>query len=231
MNKVLVSDYDGTFYIDEESMKKNIEYVKRFRECGNIFIFATGRSYSDFMKVKDKYNLEYDYLILNHGATILDSNNILLNINTLNKEYISSLRDDLRIEESISNFCCSTKSDRTTFDDDDLIKVSVKYSNTNLLRKNNSTIKSKYKNIYNSFMASEYTLEIVSNNSSKLIAIDFIKERLSINDNNIYTVGNGDSDIEMINKYNGFIVGDYNESLKKYDNVYELIYDIMNERV
>ncbi len=40
MKKFLISDYDGTFHIDDESMKNNIEKVKEFRKNGNIFAIA-----------------------------------------------------------------------------------------------------------------------------------------------------------------------------------------------
>ena len=48
--KVLVSDYDKTFYVNEFDIKKNIKTVQEFRNLGNIFIIATGRSYLDFKK-------------------------------------------------------------------------------------------------------------------------------------------------------------------------------------
>ncbi len=54
MRKFLVSDYDGTFHTDDESIKNNIEKVKTFRNNGNIFAIATGRSFYDFTKLLDK---------------------------------------------------------------------------------------------------------------------------------------------------------------------------------
>lgn len=38
MKKFLISDYDGTFFIDDKSIKYNIEKVKEFRDRGNIFV-------------------------------------------------------------------------------------------------------------------------------------------------------------------------------------------------
>ena len=52
MKKILVSDYDQTFYIGDEDIEKNKIAVNRFRNKGNIFIIATGRSYEDFMGKK-----------------------------------------------------------------------------------------------------------------------------------------------------------------------------------
>lgn len=72
MKKFLISDYDRTFFIDNNSIKYNIEKVKEFRDNGNIFAIATGRSFYDFIKNLENFHIEYDYLIINHGATLLD---------------------------------------------------------------------------------------------------------------------------------------------------------------
>lgn len=72
--KILVSDYDQTFYLNDEDIEINKKAVAKFRKEGNIFIIATGRSYFDFHNKVDMYNFEYDYVIINHGATILDKN-------------------------------------------------------------------------------------------------------------------------------------------------------------
>ena len=73
--KMLVSDYDQTFYLNDEDIEKNKQAVAKFRKAGNIFVIATGRSYLDFFNKLEIYNFEYDYLIINHGATILDAYN------------------------------------------------------------------------------------------------------------------------------------------------------------
>ena len=52
--KILVSDYDQTFYLNDEDVEKNKIAVKDFRNKGNIFVFATGRSFFDFHN-KAKY--------------------------------------------------------------------------------------------------------------------------------------------------------------------------------
>ena len=78
--KIFVSDYDQTFYLNDEDIEKNKIAINEFRKKGNIFVIATGRSYFDFQNKVDEYNLNYDYVIINHGATILDkNNNILIN--------------------------------------------------------------------------------------------------------------------------------------------------------
>ena len=228
--KMLVSDFDGTFYKDDESLYKNIEAIKKFRDSNNYFVFATGRSYTDFKSVKDKYNLEYDYLILNHGATIMDKDNNILKINYIDKNVTKDIWNNLNIDNSISNFCCSKNDDRAKIEDDDLIKINVKYIDKNVLNKIQNKINEYYGNFVNAYLASERTLEVVSKNSSKLNAINFLKNHLDIN--NIYTIGNGESDIEMIENFNGFAIKNGISELNKYnkyDNVYLLVEDIMKD--
>ena len=69
--KVLVVDYDRTLFINNSDMLNNINSINKFRENGNIFIIATGRTYNSLKKEIDKYNIEYDYLILNHGSLVI----------------------------------------------------------------------------------------------------------------------------------------------------------------
>ena len=50
MKKVLVSDYDQTFYVNDEDIELNKQSVQQFRDNGNIFVIATGRSFMDLQK-------------------------------------------------------------------------------------------------------------------------------------------------------------------------------------
>ena len=85
MKKIIFSDYDQTFYVSDEDIEKNKIAVKEFKSRGNIFVIATGRSYLDFYKKLNQYNFDYDYVILNHGATILDKNdNVFCNFSIKN---------------------------------------------------------------------------------------------------------------------------------------------------
>ena len=38
MKKILVSDYDNTFYINDNDIKNNIKKVETFRNKNNIFV-------------------------------------------------------------------------------------------------------------------------------------------------------------------------------------------------
>ena len=128
MKKLLVSDYDQTFYINDEDIEKNKIAVNEFRSKGNIFVIATGRSYDDFMKKKNEYNIQYDYLIINHGATILNKDDNIIFNEEITNEILDNLKSDLRIEDSERNFCCSMLESRVDLEHRDLTKIHVKYS-------------------------------------------------------------------------------------------------------
>ena len=86
MPKLLVSDYDQTFYLNDNDIENNKIYVNKFMDSGNLFVIATGRSYLDFHNKLDIYDFNYNYAILNHGTTIIDKNNkVLFNICILMK--------------------------------------------------------------------------------------------------------------------------------------------------
>ena len=91
MKKILVSDYDGTFYQNDIDIRENIDKVNEFRTLGNLFVLATGRSYVDLKIMIDKYKIPYDYLILNHGALLLSKNLEVLNVFILDKELVVSV--------------------------------------------------------------------------------------------------------------------------------------------
>lgn len=202
--KVLVSDYDKTFYVNEFDIKNNIKTVQEFRNLGNIFIIATGRSYLDFKKKVNAYNIKYDYVLLNHGSTILDKNdNIILNIpiDNLNLEIIN----DLELNKTIEHFCCSELESRVDFNYPNLTKIAVRYLPFVNIPKIKEKLEIKYNNI-NVYLVSSNMIEIISKNISKSKAIEVLRKLLNINKDDIYTIGDGETDIEMIQDYNGYAI-------------------------
>lgn len=55
--KMIVSDYDQTFYLNDEDIMKNKVNSKKFYKLVIIFFcFATGRNYLDFKVKLGKYD-------------------------------------------------------------------------------------------------------------------------------------------------------------------------------
>lgn len=230
--KILISDYDQTLYLNDEDMEKNKVAIKNFREKGNIFVIATGRSYLDFHNKVDLYNFEYDYVIINHGATILCKDNDVFTNFSIKNEIIDNIKNDLQLEKSIKGFCCSRLDSRVDFNHKDLTKINVRYNSKEEAMIINKTINNKYSNFVNSYYVTENSIEIISNEINKSKAIDILLKKLKISRDNTYTIGDGYSDIEMIKDFNGYTMVNSVDELKNiakkhYNSVSELINEIM----
>ena len=221
--KIFVSDYDQTFYLNDEDIEKNKIAINEFRKKGNIFVIATGRSYFDFQNKVDEYNLNYDYVIINHGATILDkNNNILINF---------PIKNDLQLEKSIEGYCCSGLESRVDFNHKNLTKINARYNSKEEAMKISDNINAKYFEFVNSYYVTINSLEIISNKTNKSKAIDLLINKLKLSKENVYTIGDGYSDIEMVKNFNGYAMKESVDELKKvakkeYDSVSELINEI-----
>ena len=235
MKKILISDYDGTFYQNDIDIKKNIDKVDEFRTSGNLFVLATGRSYVDLKMKIDKYKIPYDYLILNHGALLLSKDLEILKVFTLDKELVGNILDYVNNKDIYDVVLISTF-DKNVKDISNIVKIMLKlYSYDKALEVKNY-IDERYTNI-KSYLVSEddhYLVEIISINASKSLMIERIVVIENIKDNNIYTVGDGINDIDMIKKYNGYRVKNSCVELvyvtnKVVDSVSDLITKLVNK--
>ena len=229
--KVLVSDYDRTFYLNDFDIKNNIKLVKEFRKQSNLFVIATGRSYYDFKKKVDKYKIEYDYVLLNHGSTILDKDdNIIFNTYIKNTN-INELKINLNLEKSIEYFCCSKLESRLDFNYPNLSKIAIRYLPLVNISKIKENIENKYSNI-NVYKVSTNMLEIISKEINKSLAIKILIDKLNINKSDVYTIGDGETDIKMIKDYNGYAMKNSvnelkEEAIEEIDSVSKLIKKII----
>lgn len=75
--KVVISDFDGTMYPYSTESKNipqiNLEKIREFRQKGHAFVFCTGRNILSMLMEIKYHNLEYDYLICNSGAIIMNN--------------------------------------------------------------------------------------------------------------------------------------------------------------
>lgn len=236
MKKFLVSDFDGTFYINDENIQINIEKVKEFRNNGNIFAIATGRSFLDSMKDLKKFNIEYDYLIINHGATLLDKNYQLIRNYPIDNKAKNDIKNEFNIIDDENTFVCKALESRTSINQDDITKIHIRFSSKDEQFKSNNILNTKYKDYIKSYpiMNSYNSIEIISSSTDKSIAINEIAKIENIKSSNIYTVGDSFNDIEMLETFSGFCMANSEEFVKskidkKVSSVAEIIDIIIGE--
>ncbi len=228
--KLIISDYDNTFYKDEQTIQKNIIATKEFM-IENRFAIATGRTYMNFKKVDDIYHIPYDYLIINHGATILKNNVVIYN-RIIKNNIKNKLLIDLYLEHTIKSYGCLEKENTSNLTKNNLTKICVEYGDVNLAHKIYNELILKYKNELKFFLVdSNKTIEIVSDGVDKAGAIKEIALIENIHHEDIYTIGDSYNDLEMIKTYNGYAMKNAINELKRiakkeYNAVFELIEDI-----
>ena len=235
MKKMIASDYDRTFYINDEDIENNKKTIKKFRKAGNIFVIATGRSYYHFMKIVKQYNIEYDYAIINHGATVIDKNNNILYNVPMNNEIIKNIKNELKLDESIDNFCCSNLETKVPFEHKDLTKINVKYKTKKESIKMNNIINNYYSDYVTSYNITSSSIEIISSKTNKSKTIQMLADKLDVDNKSIYTIGDGYSDIQMVKDFNGYCMKESVEELKdvaidECDSVSKLVNKIISEK-
>lgn len=237
--KIIISDFDDTLYVNNKISDKDIKNINKFRSKGNLFVIATGSSYTSFLSKVGNSNLKYDYLIVNHGSTILKKDEIIFNevldVNTLKdivKKYnLQDKNNYTLIKNTIGNFFSTAKEGLVTPDAENITKIHLEFNDKNYYDELNY-LKSNYKYAINIYEISHNNLEIISSKASKLIAIEKVLNEEEVKPSNVYAIGDGHSDIEMIKKYNGYVMKNSVPELKKYcikevDSISDLIEDLL----
>ena len=235
MKKILISDYDGTFYQNDIDIKKNIDKVNEFRTLDNLFVLATGRSYVDLKQKIDKYEIPYDYLILNHGALLLSKDLEIIKVFTLDKELVDSILEYANNDKDIYDVILISAFDKNVKDTSNIVKIMLKLYNYDKALEVKNYIDKSYPNI-GSYLARDeehYLVEVVSCKASKSFMIEKILDKEKIVKKNVYTIGDGINDIDMIRDYNGYRVSNSCKELvsvtdRVIDNVSDLISRISN---
>ncbi len=205
MKKILVSDFDQTFHRDEIEIYQNIEAVQQFRKEGNIFVIATGRSYKEFMLVKEKYNLLYDYVLLNNGANILDCTDVMINsiymdndtVNDLINNYIN---DNDKIDFS---YTCSNNEESRVLYANNINRVGIYFKDGIDSTFEKKELLNKYKNLNITTGRRTPMIEITDITVNKSTAINRLINIEKLSNYTIHVVGDGDNDVDMLRDYNG----------------------------
>lgn len=226
--KILVSDYDNTFHVKDCDMNENIEKVEQFRK-NNLFVIATGRSYESYETQKKLFNIKTDYLVINHGATILKDDIIIYN-KSIDNNIKNELIQDLELDNAESVYCYRKK-ELVDITEEDITKILINYKDNETAVKIRKMIKNKYFNRLRNFHFNTYnSVEIVSAEVDKSMAIGIISRLEKLDE--IYVIGDNYNDYLMIKNYGGscthVAIDEVKQiAVKEYENVSNFIDEIM----
>lgn len=230
--KVLVVDYDRTLFINNNDMLNNIKAINNFRSKGNIFVIATGRTYSSLKKEINKYKIQYDYLILNHGALVIKNDNTALFHYKIDKSILLDVNDYLTKLKAKNIFYSYYLEDTNDINNPDISKLTAKFSsNLDNFKEIIMNIIKKYNNALNIYFTQNFEIEIISKDTNKSKALNLLMKKANFKKENIYTIGDSYTDIEMIKDYNGSCMDNSIDILKNNKNIvkYKSVSDYINK--
>lgn len=233
MQKLLVSDYDGTFreYNNElESIEINKLATKEFMSRNNLFAFATGRNFNSIINECKKYNLDYHFLICNNGTSIFNKNKELIHSNLIafasvikTIRYLNRKNVILAIKyldifgNKTDNFCevaeivCTVNI--PTPEKLEEVKNELSFLQTLYFTSGNSQLHTISAD--NPSPLTQYL--VIKEPADKKDAIKFIASSTDISNSNIYTIGNDFNDYGMLECYNGYKMVDSRSELELLD--------------
>lgn len=210
--QIVFSDYDGTIYITEQDMEKNIKIIEEYRRLGGKFVIATGRSKTSVNGVIEKYNMPYDYVIANNGAIIFDAHGNKIYEQTINVDISSKIINYLKSKENIKIFYYD-EDDKVEYRNQELLKIRARTPEIKTAKNIEMEINSLFGDnvIAHAAFPSMYyddikdsLVDIVSIKAGKEKAIEQLLEILNMQSEQAITIGDGRNDIAMIKQYNGF---------------------------
>lgn len=221
--QIVFSDYDGTIYITEENMSKNIKSIEEYRNLGGKFVIVTGRSKTSVSNVINQYNMPYDYIISNNGAVVFNSDMEKIYEQAISIDISSKMVEYLKTKENIEIFFYDDE-DKVEYHNQELLKLRVRTSNYELAQTIEDEINSMFKDdvrAHSAFPGMYYDnhdfviVDIVSKNAGKENAIKKLLDILNIEKEQVVTIGDGRNDIGMIKEYNGYSMETAEDDVKR----------------
>lgn len=238
---MLVSDFDGTYDKGERSINLNSYAINGLLSTGHTFVLSSGRSYESLSRKTRINSIPYSYLGCADGNFLFDSEGNLLQGFFMSHEIVDKLQKlkNVATYERI-DYTYEREYSTTYKPNEKLGSISF------VIKESNATdeFKAEYNRLkkenpdYN-FMPYEYNgtvyYMIRPKGISKSSPIIYLQDKLQIPSSEIFTIGDGLNDLEMIRDYNGFVIGGNEElhkvALGEYHSVHALADDIAKKKV
>ena len=236
--QIVFSDYDGTIYITEGDMVKNVKSIAEYRNLGGKFVIVTGRSRMSASNIIKQYHIPYDYLISNNGVVIFDKDGRKLYEQAIMSDITDKIMDHLDKKKNIEIFFYDDD-DKIQYNKQKLLKIRIRTFDYKVAQNIEDEINSLFKDeviAHSSFPGMYYEnhdfviIDVVSKNAGKENAIKKLLEILDIKDDQVVSIGDGRNDIAMIKEYNGYSMKTAKREVKKVaSKVFESIADMLED--
>lgn len=249
MYKTLVSDYDGTLYINNVVEQRDIAAIKSFKALGHHFGIATGRSLGSILEEVSKYRIPFDFIVANNGAISIDAKGRIVHKNLVDinvvYEVLASLKGDhiqfFGLSDGVSVGLHDTLNKNVDVHvnqislaevlvNQEIVGMYIKFVDDLSASKHALQINEKYKDKLKAYAFYEYN-DILAPMTNKASGIEHVVKALNLHVV-VHTVGDSFNDIPMTRVFNGYGIasGEHRllvEAHKVCNNVSEVIADLL----
>ncbi len=224
--KFIFSDLDGTILFENFIKEKDLEAIKKWKKKGNKFVIATGRGVKGMSEIIETYRDLADYYVLNNGSCILDGDlNIMVQTKIDRKiaieiiEKIDKKAYDIGIEtskniytigeEGFMTHCPELGKKSISIDEKDIVNLDEDFLFINTYPidasyekalKLKEFVEENYLEETSVFINREW-VDIVPKNVSKATGISYLVDKLSINLEEVFVIGDSYNDLPMFRNF------------------------------
>lgn len=233
MEKLIVSDYDGVFntHSSQETISRNIAAASLLENYKYTFMMATGRIFASIIDEYQKYNISTDFISCANGNVLFDKNWNLIYSKPLETVHFDELKNYyFAIDDMIQKNAFSISSN------EQVVECVVAFKNLDDRKTVLRDILTKPLLTYYTEKNNKLIVHLYSKLNDKVDAITEVAKISNIPHNAIFTIGNGDNDVEMIKHFNGYSIKEASllatqHSLEQYDSFSDFVEDIANETI
>ena len=207
--KIIVSDFDGTVFGDQ--FEENRKAINDFVHRGNMFVIATGRAMNYLAEDLSMVDLECDYYICNDGGVIFDKYFNVLFRKDIRQELVRPIYYSLKDNDNMLEVFIDTSHGYVTDASKCANGIIARPYHKEEAMITLETILRKYPDV-NGYMSTNW-INLFDKSVSKKNAIDYLVSTYHYNPKDIYTIGDGLNDFDMIEAYQGYTVADSKDDL------------------
>lgn len=257
--KLLASDLDGTLVVGNELRNdKDLNFINKLKKQGYKLIISTGRSYDMVIPLMEKYNIEYDYLLLCNGSLIMNRahekvfdewicnkiSNELINdyYNDETLIYVDNFKNSIfidnpnldksKISDMMNFFTKRINVEEASLSKDDYKIISFSPIDKDQIKaeKIKNEVIEKYGEYVEAYR-NQFFVDIVPKGCSKGIALKRILEVENVSKDNLFVVGDSFNDVSMFNiTHNSYTFKDSEDKVKEVANNHvDYVYEVIED--
>lgn len=219
--KLFATDYDGTLRIDGTITEENLIQILKWKAKGNLFVIDTGRSMESILAEAELYQLPVDYYVTNNGGMAFDAQmkeiystyldpTLAIDVMYIAKNvgsvvsyvvndgfYHHRIVVDPSLEEKRYPDLKPDVSEEQIFAQGKYAQIVLSMESKEKALQLEKRINDHFSDVCTAF-TNQYVVDVVPKNISKASGLAKICQMHQIDDDHVYTIGDGNNDIPLI---------------------------------